>query len=253
MIFTILSLFFLGIIVGTFGSFVGLGGGLILIPVFLMGMHYTPQNAVATSLVVVFFNAVSGTVAYIKQKKVYYNAAISFALSTIPGAFLGSYLVKYFDGSSFRLVFGIFLIMTAVYMFFKRNSTQNEPASLPQDYRYNRPLGMIFSVFVGVLSSLLGIGGGIIHVPLMIYILGFPTHIATATSSFILAVSSFSGVISHLLLNNILLVPAISIGIGAVVGAQLGAALSLRAKAKSIIVILCLAMIFVGSQLILQH
>ena len=65
---------------------------------------------------------------------------------------------------------------------------------LPKDFQYNRTLGIVASLGVGFLSSIFGIGGGVIHVPLMIYLLGFPVHVATATSHFVLACSSAFGV-----------------------------------------------------------
>lgn len=230
---------------------VGVGGGIILIPVFVLLLNYTPQQAVGTSLAIVLLNALSGTYAYIKQKKIYYDAAVKFAVATVPGAFLGSYMVEYFTGASFRMTFGIFLMLIALLMFFRSSpkgaGTEFDPAS----FTYNRTLGIIVSAGVGFLSSILGIGGGVIHVPIMIYILGFPTHVATATSHFVLAVSSLFGVTSHLLLGNVLLLPALTIGLGAIAGAQFGAALSLRTKSKSIIALLALALFALGLRLAL--
>ena len=214
-------------------------------------MHYTPQQAVGTSLTIVLLNALSGTYAYIKQKKVYYDAAIKFAIATVPGAFLGSYLVEYFTGASFRLTFGIFLMFIAVVMFLRSSSKTANTEFDKETFTYNRTLGILISAGVGFLSSILGIGGGVIHVPIMIYILGFPTHVATATSHFVLAVSSFFGVTSHLILGNVLLLPAITIGLGAIAGAQFGAALSLKTKSKSIIVLLSLALFGLGLRLAL--
>lgn len=248
---TIVALFILGFGVGTFGTLVGIGGGIILIPIFVLIMHYTPQQAVGTSLTIVFLNAISGTYAYIKQKKVYYDAAIKFAIATVPGAFLGSYLVEYFTGASFRLTFGLFLMFIAVVMFLRSSSKAANTEFDKETFTYNRTLGILVSSGVGFLSSILGIGGGVIHVPIMIYILGFPTHVATATSHFVLAVSSFFGVTSHLILGNVLLLPAITIGLGAIAGAQFGAALSLKTKSKSIIVLLSLALFCLGLRLAL--
>ncbi len=108
---TILSYVVLGFAVGTFGTLVGIGGGVILVPIFLLIMHWTPQHAIGTSLTVVFFNALSGSIAYIQQKRVYYDAAIRFSLATLPGAVAGSYLATYFAGRTFHIVFGIFLMV----------------------------------------------------------------------------------------------------------------------------------------------
>lgn len=249
---TILTLFILGIAVGTFGTLVGIGGGIILVPIFLLIMHYTPQHAIGTSLVVVFLNALSGTYAYIKQKKVYYDAGVRFALATVPGAFAGSYLASYFTSKTFSMTFGILLVIFALLMFYRTVGKKIEEKPFDKEtFQYNRPLGIFFSFFVGFLSSILGIGGGIIHVPMLVYILQFPAHVATATSHFVLAISSFVGVISHLAIGNVLMVPALSIGIGASLGAQLGARLSLKVKSRMILILLAVAMAALGLRLAL--
>ena len=245
-----LSLFLLGLAVGTFGTLVGIGGGFLLVPLFILLLHWSPQNAVGTSLTVVFFNALSGTLAYIKQKRVYYDAAIRFSIATLPGAFLGSYLVKYFTGFSFQLTFGVLVIFLAVCMFFRPSQKSEAETFDEKTFTYNRPLGILMSVIVGFLSSILGIGGGIIHVPAMIYLLSFPTHIATATSHFILAISTFFGVISHWMLNHILIKPALTIGAGAVLGAQIGAKLSTKVKSRVIIILLSITLLILGIRLI---
>lgn len=247
---SILSFFILGLAVGCFGTLVGIGGGFLLVPLFMLALHWTPQNAVGTSLAVVFFNALSGTIAYIKQKRVYYDAAIRFSIATLPGAFLGSYLVQYFTGPSFRLTFGILVILLASFMFFRPAKKASTEIFDSETFTYNRPLGIFLSVIVGFLSSILGIGGGIIHVPAMIYLLAFPTHVATATSHFILSISTFFGVTSHFLLHNILIKPAIIIGAGAVIGAQIGAKLSSRVKSRWIIILLSITLVALGLRLI---
>ena len=246
---SIVSFFILGVSVGTFGTLVGIGGGVILIPIFLLIFHWTPQNAVATSLVVVFLNAVSGSIAYIKQKKVYYDAAIRFSLATVPGAVIGSYLAEYFTSASFKISFGALLIIVSLLMLFRTKKQESKSKFGEEGYTYNRTLGVLISTLVGFLSSVLGIGGGVIHVPAMVYILGFPTHIATATSHFVLAISTLFGVVTHYFLGNILVKPALTIGIGAVVGAQIGAHLSLKVKSKSIMVLLSITLFLLGLRL----
>jgi uncharacterized protein len=247
---SILSYAVLGFAVGTFGTLVGIGGGVILIPIFLLILHWTPQHAIGTSLTVVFFNALSGSVAYIKQKKVYYDAAVRFSLATLPGAVIGSYLADYFTGYSFRIAFGILLMVMAFLMYFRpaKKSEQNEFNK--DTFTYNRTLGVVLSAFVGFLSSILGIGGGIIHVPAMIFLLSFPTHISTATSHFVLAVSSFFGVVSHFFLGNILIKEAILLSVGAVAGAQFGAYLAVKTKSRLILTLLSLALFGLGLRLI---
>lgn len=249
--FFLLSYVILGFAVGAFGTLVGIGGGVILVPIFLLLMHWTPQHAIGTSLTVVFLNALSGSAAYVKQKKVYYDAAIRFSLAALPGAIAGSYLAEYFTGYSFHIAFGILLILMALLMYFRPVAKNEHNVEFDKDtFTYNRTFGVILSAFVGFLSSVLGIGGGVIHVPAMIFLLFFPTHIATATSHFILAISSFFGVVSHLILGNVLLKEALLIGGGAVAGAQFGAYLSIKAKSKLILSLLSLALLGLGFRLI---
>lgn len=250
----ILILFTLGFSVGTFGTLIGIGGGVILVPIFLMVMHYTPQQTIGTSLAVVFLNALSGTIAYIKQNKVYYDAGIRFSLATLPGALIGSYLATYFTGKTFGMTFGIILVVLGLLTYFKSSGKKREEQAFNKDeFQYNRALGVLLSLIVGFLSSILGIGGGIIHVPILVYLLAFPTHIATATSHFVLAISSFFGVASHLFLGNVLLVPALSIGLGAVLGAQFGARLSMKVQSRPILIMLSISLALLGLRLVLAN
>lgn len=243
----------LGVGVGVFGSLVGVGGGLILIPIFVMFMtpqvFQTAQQAIGTSLFAVLLNAISGTYAYLRQKKVFLHAAVRFGLATVPGAFLGSYISSYFNGPAFSVCFGIFLICMAAIMFFKKKA--NSAAEFdPKTFRYNQTIGIVLSCGVGFISSILGVGGGVIHVPMMISLLAFPPHIATATSTCVLGISSFVGVISHMLLDHILWLPALTIGFGAMIGAQIGAKIAKKTKPRILVVLLCTTMVIVGGKLI---
>ena len=257
----ILLFLLLGLFVGTFGTLVGIGGGLICVPIFILFLSAgtahpffeTAAQITGTSLVIVMANALSGTLAYIRQKRVYFKAAVPFALATLPGAFFGSYIVDKFIQPMLNFYFGIFLLFMASIMYI--NSRRKPPVDvheLPPDFTYNKWIGIISSFGVGFLSSIFGIGGGVIHVPLMIYLLGFPVHMATATSHFVLAASSAFGVVSHFLLDHIIWLPAICISIGAAIGAQMGAKISRKTKSKVILALLSLAMFALGCRLILM-
>ena len=251
----------LGTGVGIFGSLVGIGGGLICVPVFIFflsaGGIYpyftTAAQITGTSLVIVLANALSGAVAYVQQKRVFFHAAIPFALATLPGAFLGSYIVDRFSVGMLNLYYGIFMGCMAVIMYWNATHGKHEDRlELPPDFRYHRGIGIAASMGAGFLSSIFGVGGGIIHVPLMVYLLDFPVHIATATSCFILAVSALGGVVTHVLLSHVVWIPAVCISIGAAVGAQIGAKMSRKTKSKTILTLLAIAMLFVSLRLILS-
>ena len=220
-------------------------------PIFLLILHYPPEEAVGTALAIIFLNALSGTAAYIRQKKVYYEAGIRFSLATLPGAVLGSYLSQYFTHRSFSISFGILLILIALFLYTRPKETAEQTCEADPS-GYNRFTGTWISALIGFLASVFGIGGGIIHVPAMICLLGFPVHTATATSHFILTFSTLFGVISHFLLGNVLITPALVIGGGAVIGAQIGAHLAPKVKSHAIFLLLCAALFLVGLRMILK-
>ena len=253
----IFILFLVGIGVGTFGTLVGIGGGLIMITLFTFALtpsiFQTAPQIIGTSLFGVFLNAISGTFAYVKQRRVYFKAAVPFALATLPGAFLGGLVSDYFTGPTFSLAYGIFILFIAFIMYWNSANKKMIANEFNEKIFLSRKkLGIFLSGFVGFISSIFGIGGGVIHVPTMIYALAFPPHMATATSHFVLAVSSFFGVISHIMLDHIVWVPALSVGIGAVIGAQIGARLSRKTRPRSIILLLCLALFLLGIRMIIE-
>src|SRR5262249_12313282 len=141
----------------------------------------------AISLAVVFFNAYSGTIAYIQMGRVDYRAGTLFAVAGLPGAILGAVLVHDMPRELFDPVFGTLLVVVGVFLFASPLGSQSEdehgPAT-PTDTQMF--VGSVGSGYIAVLSSLLGIGGGIIHVPFLIRALRMPPHTATATSHFVL-------------------------------------------------------------------
>jgi len=243
-----ISFVLIGFWAGTLGTIIGIGGGLLIIPVLLLCYNFSSQQAAGTSLLVVFFNSLSGTFAYAKQKRIDYKSAGIFALATLPGTIGGGFLNEHFSDQAFRTVFGLFMVLIALYIFFQgEKKAYQERNSL---LKSKLSLGIIISFFVGFLSSTLGLGGGIIHVPTMIYLLDFAPHIATATSQAILCFSAFWGFLTYFFLGNINFPAALFLGLGTVFGAQAGAFLSKRMKAVLIIKILALVLVLAGIRLI---
>jgi hypothetical protein len=114
-------------------------------------------------------------------------------------------------------------------------------------------MGMLLSFLVGVISSLFGIGGGIVHVPFLIVILGLAVHSATATSHFVLAITSLAGTLVFLRNGQVDLSVAAAMGVGVLLGAQAGAWLSLRMRSEPIRRLLAFAVLVFAVGLILRH
>jgi len=259
----------LGFLVGTFGTLIGAGGGFILVPVLLLLYpDKSPETITAISLAVVFFNSLSGSFAYAKMKKIDYKSGIIFALATLPGSILGSLTTSLIPRDTFDMLFGILLLAGSVYLFINpRNKNRHKKAwgkqitrrvtdidGIVYTFSYSPLAGIATSLLVGYLSSLLGIGGGIIHVPVMIQMLNFPVHLATATSHFVLAAMSLSGSVVHLvtgvLSSGFLQTAGLTVGV--LFGAQLGALLSKRLKGGWIIKSLALALGLAGIRIFIM-
>lgn len=270
MIVTAAAFVLFGLIVGIYGTLVGAGGGFIIVPILLLVYHASPQSASGTSLLVVFFNALSGSLAYMRQRKVDYQTGWRFALATVPGAIAGVYLQSFFTGPVFSALFGALLLIIAVFLNLRPDATratlhQFGASGLPPgyvrrdltdadghtyQYAFNLRGGLVLSFFVGFLSSILGIGGGIIHVPAMVFFFNFPAHLATATSHFVLAITSLVGSVGNIAAGRILVLPALAMSVGATIGARAGAVISRRVQGPLIVRVLSLALVVVGARLI---
>ena len=261
-----------GFIIGTFGTLIGAGGGFILVPLLLLFYpQLGPEVTTAISIAVVAVNAISGSVAYARSGRIDYRAGVVFALYTIPGAILGVLTVQYIPQHSFNTIIGFLLVMLATYLFIKnknnmpltappitkgcREHTLIDSSGTTYHYTYNQVYGNIVSLLVGYISPLLGIGGGIIHVPAMVNWLKFPVHIATATSHFILAVMATASVITHAYKGTYndpyILHMILFISLGVVPGAQLGALLSHKIKSNVILQVLAACLAIVGIRILL--
>lgn len=261
----------LGFVVGAYGTIVGAGGGFVLVPVLLL--VYPDEDPVAItsiSLGVVFFNALSGSAAYARLKRIDYRTGLAFAAASLPGAVAGALFVHEVPRGAFDLLFGAVLLVVAMYTMWAvgRPVVMREPlrgrfvltrtmpgASEGEVYRYSYNMlhGILFSAAIGFFSSLLGIGGGIIHVPVMTTILRFPVHVATATSQFVLTFMAGEGSVVHLLNGDLAddnLVRALLISVGAIPGAQVGARIAQRFGGPMIARLLAVALIVVGGRLL---
>lgn len=265
-----LGLVALGLGVGAYGTLIGAGGGFVLMPVLLL--LYRDQNPdllTSISLAVVFFNALSGSEAYAMMKRIDYRSGLMFAAATIPGAVLGALNTSLISRRLFDLVFGVLLVAAAVFLSgkpqkFKARGKSQGPNHLDMTrrlvdvhgteykYSFNYLLGVGISVVVGYVSSFLGIGGGIIHVPALTYFLNFPVHVATATSHFILAIMALTGTVVHIMTGTFThgVHRTLALSIGVLLGAQIGARLSEKIQGSWIIRGLAIALGVVGLRIL---
>ena len=256
----------IGFGVGAFGTLIGAGGGFILTPILLLLYpHDSAQTLTAISLAAVFFNATSGSAAYARQRRIDYRSGTVFALATLPGAIGGAIVVGSVSRRLFDGIMGAMLALLALWLLAGEHWPLPQPRQHLESrrltdrtgdtYEYSVPLrrGAVYSLGVGFVSSFLGIGGGVIHVPLLVRALGFPTHIATATSHFVLAIMAGTGSLTHIALGSFAhrhgVRRAIALSAGVVAGAQLGAHISLRLRGQIIQWLLAAALLALVARL----
>jgi len=259
----------LGFAIGTYGTLIGAGGGFVLMPILLLLYPgETPELLTSISLAVVFFNALSGSWAYARMGRIDYRSGLLFAAAAVPGAVLGALTTAYIPRRWFDLVFGLLMIAASASLLFSPDGEEQATGGslhhpLPrelgevdgrgQTFSYNPLVGVGLSLGVGYVSSLLGIGGGIVHVPALVHLLNFPVHVATATSHFILAIMALTGTLVHILTGTFShgVRRTVALAVGVLFGAQLGARLSGRVQGTWIIRGLAVALGFVGVRILI--
>ncbi len=253
----------IGAAVGTLGTLVGAGGGFLLVPILLLLFPTAAATQVtAISLAVVLCNALVGSIAYGRMHRIHWRSGLQFALAAAPGAILGIFLTQRLDRQVFDVIAGITLIALAIYLLQRLLRPTNKPTKssaitaaiatgAPLDPR-SQILGISLSAFIGIFASTLGIGGGVFHVPMLIALLSFPIHTATATSQFVLAWTSLVAVAGHWLQHGYvnLWPTTAALAIGAIIGAPFGAYISRRTQGSRIVVLLALMQIALGLRLL---
>jgi hypothetical protein len=239
-----LWLILLGFAAGILGSMIGLGGGIVMVPV-LTFLGFSPTAAASNSLFAALSNAVASTISYSRQKRVEFSLGLKLGLLTIPGTILGAVISTDVTPSIFKILFGLVLIASAVYIFLRKKFETKEKTISKQM--------MVFAVgasfFAGIISAFFGIGGGIIFVPLMVVGMGMAMKKAAPTSQLILLFSSLSGVIVHSILGHPDFTQAGFLAIGSFVGGLVGARLSLDVKERYLQILVSTVILIASAKL----
>ena len=243
-----------GLVAGLLGSALGVGGGFLIVPILTLALHLPIQVAIGSSLVAVAANSCTAAGVYTKARLTNVKLGLLLETATVPGAIIGGLAVAFIAPSILSALFGLVLLYVAYTMVVRRNfmsedvpSADNSVApdslssSLANSY-YDQNLGKVVTYkvthmpaglgagfFAGVLSSLLGIGGGVIKVPVMHLVMGLPMKAAIATSAFMIAITTTVGALIYHYYGYIYPFIVAPLVVGIVIGAILGVELAQRA------------------------
>ncbi len=237
----------LGFAAGLLGSIIGLGGGIIIVPV-LTFFGFSPALAASNSIFAVFSNAIASSISYAKQRRIEYSIGLKLGLLSIPGTIVGAFVSSEITPSIFKILFALILISASIYIFSKRKIEQ-------KNYNISKQIMILAigaSFFAGIISGLFGVGGGIIFVPLMVVAMGLSMKNAAPTSQFILLFASASALVTHTLLGHPDFYQALLLSVGAFVGGLVGARLSLEIKENSLKILISIVMIAAAVKLFID-
>jgi len=210
-------------IVSVIFSMFGQGGGSVYTPIlFLLG--YATLTSISTSLVLNLITALSASIVYYRSNLVDIRFALWFVPGICIGAFLGGMAAAYIDPVLLMWLFVIFLVGAGgrmIYTYWEKSAPEG---ACPVHYSTGMyALIVAFSFFVGIISGLIGIGGGIIIVPFLIFLCRYPTKNSAGVVSFIVIFSSLFGVFGHLTSGGFDIPLIIGCAVAVVIGATIGA------------------------------
>jgi uncharacterized membrane protein YfcA len=276
-IFLILGL---GGMVGVLSGMFGVGGGFLLTPLlFFIGIP--PAVAVATQANQIVASSLSGVLAHLKRRTVDLRMGTVLLIGGLVGAALGVVVFNYLRSMGqvdllvrlsyvvfLGVIGGLMLIESVVSMRRIRNPTKKRRKLHKHNWIHALPFKMKFrvsglyisvippllvGVFVGILAAIMGVGGGFVMLPAMIYILGMPTKVVVGTSLFqIIFVAAFTTMLHAITNYTVDLFLAILLLVGGVIGAQIGTQIGTRMKAEQLRILLAVMVLAVGGALALE-
>ena len=265
-----------GVAAGAFGSLLGLGGGILIVPILTLGFGLPLREAAGVSLISVIVTSSAAAGVYLERHVANLRLGMTLELFTAIGALIGGSIAFLLDEQVLSLLFGALLLYAAFTM--ARSRAEVEPETLPTDedddhvvppgddlapshldrlsgagYRVrNLPLGILGSTVAGVISALFGIGGGIVKVPVMHVAMGVPLRVATATSNMMIGITAAASAVIYLTRGGIDPYVAGPTAIGVFLGATAGSRLAHRVQVRYLRLLFVVVLLYTASQMLLR-
>ncbi|MEM0440269.1 MAG: sulfite exporter TauE/SafE family protein [Candidatus Caldarchaeum sp.] len=240
-----LFVFLVAFFAAAFGSVLGIGGGIFFVPFSTMFLSFPPSKAVPVSLAMVFTNAVSATFTRFRQESLQIGPNAWLGIAAIPSTLLGSLIGARLEAQTFRLLFSLFVISAAVFVFVKRPTVSIETR---QKGRLARKLAVV--VAAGFVSTLLGVGGGLIMVPAFIIWAKLDSHQSVGTSQYVTAFATSTGLISYTVQGYSEPFLFVLASVGGFLGGMVGSRIELRLSEKNLRKVIVVAFLAIGSCMI---
>ncbi|MEA2673595.1 MAG: uncharacterized protein QOI92_787 [Chloroflexota bacterium] len=263
-----------GVAAGVFGSLLGLGGGLLIVPLLTIGFNLPLREAVAVSLVCVIVTSSAAAGVYLERRQANLRLGMTLELFTAMGAIAGGLVAFLLDERVLAALFAFVLVYVALTMArgpkavpetetatdaLAEDGTMPEPGAPDRHVRAapNHPMGTVErlpaglagSVLAGVVSALLGVGGGIVKVPVMHLVMGVPLRIATATSNLMIGITASASAIVYVLRGGIDVNAVAPTAVGVFLGATIGSRLAGRVHVRLLRLLFVAVLLFTAFEM----
>jgi len=233
------------------GSMSGLGGGFLAIP--LLTLVYSDIKMIIGSVkFMVFINSLVSTIKYTRRIKIPMDIYVFVIIPMLISSYIGAYLVAILPVSIISLVLGSVLIALSLLMIVKPPSEVKQQRGLTS-IRGRYVLSALSGFTSGLLAGISGLGGGVVNVPVFVYLLRLNPHNAVSLSMACILPSALTSTVRHYIDNIIDWYIAIPLGFGAVIGGFTGASISLRIDKKLLAKIIGLMIMFASARLIIEQ
>lgn len=244
-----------GLIAGSFGGLLGLGGATILVPTLTLGFGLPIHLAIAVSLISNIFVSLTSVLGYRGRGLLHKRTIMIMNVGSIAGIIIGTFIAIHSPESLIKTIFGIFLLILIAVALIRRQKPDTGETKEPQ--HINVPAFSTLGFGMGLLGSILGIGGGTLAVPVQNTLLKVPLRNAIANSLATIVVSSTFGAITYFIVGSgtsfsaeEALITAAAIVPGAVIGARLATSASEKIPVHYIRYIFYLVLLYISYNMI---
>jgi uncharacterized membrane protein YfcA len=234
-----LAMFVLGLIGSFFSGMLGIGGAIINYPLLLfvpgsLGVgQFSAQEVSSISMFQVFFSSLAGVLAFHKKSGmdsplIHKGLVRDMGGSILLASLLGGYVSKYMSGEGINLVYGVLAVIAVILMLINNRGREQSSGEVI----YPRMIAIPLAFVVGIVSGIVGAGGGFILIPIMLTVLKIPTRVTIASSLAIVFISAIGGVIGKMTAGHIPLLPTFVTVVGSIIGAPIGSIASTQVNVK---------------------
>ena len=244
----IVDFIFCGFVAGLFGGYLGLGGGELIIPLLTVAFGLDIKIAVPISVTAILVNSFSSSIEYLKKGMVDIEVVVLLSIFTVMGAAFGSTISNILSENFIRICFTVILIYASFSFIIRRSDEKNN--RLIDKKRKNMGLAYFLSFMIGTVSAIVGVGGGVLLLPLIYLIVKLPLSTARGTSTLIICFSSTAAAAIYFLQDRILLSAAAPVIFGILIGGKIGGFLGTFAKPTFVRILFFIVMLYLSYRMV---